>query len=203
MNFHTGEVVIESSDGRSWTVPMTAGLSGREMGRRVLAIAVEAGLPGPFDTERFDSDESGVFDNGLVARFHSALVLSHRVFMRHHAGLGVSTGPIQLWPHNFDLATEWFGLRVGKYVEDGRIIELPAQLNLGFYPGDDDADTYFFSSPWPFDGDKLLSQSLPHGAVWHTDGWQGAKLPYSLVRDEDQLLQFAAAVFEIASPLLR
>ncbi|HEY1410264.1 MAG TPA: DUF5996 family protein [Promineifilum sp.] len=203
MNFQTGEVVMESSDGRSWTIPMTLGLSGREMGGRVMAIAAEAGLAGPVEAARFDSDEAGVYDPELVMRFQSALVLAHRAFTRDRARLGIDAGPIQLWPHNFDLATEWFGTRVERYNEGGRTIELPAQLNLGFYPGDDDAGSYFYSSPWPFDSDELLGQTLPRGAVWHTEGWQGAMLPYTAVRDEDQLLEFASAVFEIASPLLR
>ncbi len=79
---------------------------------------------------------------------------------------------------------------------------MPAQLNLGFYPGEDDDTSYFYSNPWPFEADKLLGRALPDGAVWHTEGWQGAMLPYTATKDEEQLLAFAAAVFDIASPLL-
>ena len=76
-----------------------------------------------------------------------------------------------------------------------------------FYPGEDDASSYFYSNPWPFDSDKLLNQALPEEASWHTKGWQGAMLPYAALRDdprgEERVLAFAAAVYDIAAPLLR
>ena len=113
---------------------------------------------------------------------------------------------MQFWPHGFDLAMEWYGTRVERTEEGGEVKELPAQLNLGFYPGADDASSYFYSNPWPFDGDKLLSRALPAGASWHTEGWQGAMLPYPALRDdpqaEERVLEFARAVYDVAAPLL-
>jgi hypothetical protein len=80
----------------------------------------------------------------------------------------------------------------------------PAQLNLGFYPGDDDASSYFYSNPWPFESAALLGRDLPPGAQWHTEGWEGSMLPYTTLRDdpspEERLLDYAKAVFDIASP---
>ena len=67
--------------------------------------------------------------------------------------------------------------------------------------------SYFYSNPWPFDGDILLGRALPEGASWHTEGWQGAMLPYATLRDdprgEERVLAFAAAVYDMAAPLLR
>ena len=134
-------------------------------------------------------------------------VKADRVLKKHRANLTGNTGPVQLWPHGFDLAMEWFGTRVERTEEGGQTKELPAQLNLGFYPGEDDASSYFYSNPWPFDSDKLLNQALPEEASWHTKGWQGAMLPYAALRDdprgEERVLAFAAAVYDIAAPLLR
>lgn len=203
LDFHKHAVILECSDGRVWNQSMSEGLSGREMGERVIAAAMEAGLDGNIDRGRFTGDDPGVYDPEVVSRFFHSLVTAYRVFTRHRARLGIDAGPIQLWPHGFDLATEWFGTRVERYNEGGRTVELPAQLNLGFYPGDDDESSYFYSSPWPFDGPELLGQSLPDGAIWHTEGWQGAMLSYKAVRDEEHLLRFATTVFEIASPLLK
>ena len=102
---------------------------------------------------------------------------------------------------------EWFGTRVARSEEGGQTKELPAQLNLGFFPGEDDDASYFYSNPWPFDGDILLGRALPEGASWHTEGWQGAMLPYATLRDdprgEERVLAFAAAVYDMAAPLLR
>lgn len=202
MDFHRACIAIDSSDGRSWPIPMDTGLSGSEMGERVLAAAAEAGITGAVDRSRFASDEPGSYDADVVGRFFAAVVLADRVFKRHGARLGKDTGPVRLWPHGFDLAMEWFGTRVEKYNEGGQVMKLPAQLNLGFYPGEDDETSYFYSNPWPFDADRLLGQPLPDGAIWHTEGWQGTKLPYSAVRDEEQVLAYAAAVYDIAAPLL-
>jgi hypothetical protein len=202
LDFHRARVVLEDSDGRAWSIPMNAGLTGSQMGDRVIAIAAEAGFNGEVERNRFENDEPGVYDAGAVANFFTALIRADRAFKRHGARLGDDAGPVRLWPHGFDLAMEWFGTRVESYNEGGKQVELPAQLNLGFYPGEDNDASYFYSNPWPFDGDKLLSRPLPAGASWHTEGWQGAMLPYTAVRDEDQLVEFGVAVFEIASPLL-
>ena len=201
------QLVLWTSGGGEWALPLDAGLSGTVMGERVIAAAAEAGLHGDYDRARFASDEPGVYDADAADRFFAALVKADRVLKKHRANLTGNTGPVQLWPHGFDLAMEWFGTRVERTEEGGQTKELPAQLNLGFYPGEDDASSYFYSNPWPFDSDRLLNQALPEGASWHTKAWQGAMLPYAALRDdsrgEERVLEFAAAVYDIAAPLLR
>lgn len=202
MDFHRHEISLTSSDGREWAIPMDAGLSGSAMGERVLSAAAEAGIRGDIDRARFAGDEPGVYDPAVVGRFFTAVVRTDRAFKRHAARLGKDCGPVRLWPHGFDLAMEWFGRRTERYNEGGKTVELPAQINLGFYPGEDDETSYFYSNPWPFDGELLLRQSLPGEASWHTEGWQGTMLPYSAVTDEDQILDYAMAVYRVAAPLL-
>ncbi len=199
------QLVLWTSGGRQWALPLDGKMSGTAMGERLIAAAAEAGLHGDYDRARFASDEPGVYDAVATDRFFTALVKADRVLKKHRATLTGNTGPVQLWPHGFDLAMEWFGTRVERTEEGGA--ELPAQLNLGFYPGEDDASSYFYSNPWPFDSDKLLGHALPEGASWHTEGWQGAILPYTTLRNdpraEERVLGFAAAVYDIAAPLLR
>ena len=83
------------------------------------------------------------------------------------------------------------------------VTEYPSQLNLGFYP---EGRAYFYSNPWPFEAEKLLERPLPHGAEWHTEGWEGSILYYDqLAGDPDattKLAEFARAVFEAAAPTL-
>ena len=169
----------------------------------VLAAAADLGLEGEYAREKFENDESRVYEPAKVTNFLTALTNANKVFELHRARLLGSAGPIQLWPHGFDLAFEWFGTRVVKYEEEGEMQEYPSQLNLGFYPG---AEPYFYSNPWPFETDVLLGQPLPAGTRWHTDGWQGTMLPYSeLVKGsdaEERLAEFAGKVYEIASPTL-
>jgi hypothetical protein len=94
-----------------------------------------------------------------------------------------------------------------EYDEGGEVQQYPAQLNLGLSPGDSGhPEPYFYSNPWPFETDKLLDKPLPAGARWFTEGWEGSILPYAeLAGDsnaEARLLEYARAVYEIASPTL-
>ena len=200
-------LVLWTSGGRAWSLPMDAGLSGTTMGERIITVAAEAGLHGEYDRQKFVSAAPGVYDTDAAGRFFAALVKADRILKKHRAHLTGNTGPVQLWPHGFDLSMEWYGTRVERTEENGEVKETPAQLNLGFYPGEDDASSYFYSSPWPFDSDVLLDKPLPAGASWHTEGWQGATLPYVALRHDDhaekRVLAFAAAVYDIAAPLLK
>src|SRR5690606_23224619 len=88
MDFHRACIILDSSDGRSWSIPMDGGLSGSAMGERVLAAAAEAGLSGAVSRDRFAGDEPGVYDPEVVSRFFIALVRADRAFKRHGARLG-------------------------------------------------------------------------------------------------------------------
>ncbi len=200
-------LVVWTSGGGEWTLPLDAGLSGTAMGEKVIAAVAEAGLHGDYDRQKFAADAPGVYDADAAGRFFAALVKADRILKKHRARLTGNTGPVQFWPHGFDLSLEWYGTRVERTEENGQTKEMPAQLNLGFYPGEDDASSYFYSNPWPFDSDVLLDKPLPEGARWHTEGWQGTMLPYTALRGDDtaeeRVLAFAAAVYDVAAPLLR
>ncbi len=128
----------------------------------------------------------------------STLTKASIVFEGRRVGLDGPVSPVQLWPHGFDVSFEWFGTRTEEYEGEA----LPAQLNLGFYPKD---RAYFYSNPWPFD-ESLPSTPLPHGAEWHTEGWQGTILYYDqLVGDPAgpaKVEEYARAVYEAAAPTL-
>ncbi len=194
---HTGQVS---------TFPTTVGWSGTQMGDALIAAIGELGLHGDYERERFESDEPGVYDTVAVERFFAALTSANEVFKHHQAALSGDKSPVQLWPHNFDLSCEWFGTRMVNLEENGETSTAPAQLNLGFYPGESNAEAYFYSNPWPFEAERLMAYPLPDEAVWHTEGWFGTKLPYEVLLDkpnaEEQLADFARVVFGIASPTL-
>ena len=203
MDLRSHEVVVSTSGGDVHTVSMAAGLTGTELADRLIAIAADYGLEGEYHREKFESDEARVYDPAVAAAFFTTLHDVAAVFEQHRAGLIGDVGPVQLWPHGFDLAFEWFGTRVESYEEDGVTTEYPSQLNLGFYPA---GRAYFYSNSWPFEADTLLSKPLPHGAEWHTEGWQGSVLYYDQLQGhpdaEKKLLEYAAAVFEAVAPTL-
>lgn len=157
-------VVVTTSDGIREEADLRAGLTGAEMGDWLIAITRTLGLEADYRREPFESDEPTPYDPDAARRFFTALVSAYRVFGQHRAAIEGETGPVQFWPHGFDLSTEWFGSRRVAYEENGKTTQLPAQLNLGFYPGNDDADSYFYSNPWPFEAGQLTHKPLPIGA---------------------------------------
>lgn len=187
---------FRSTDGRQHTIPIDQGMTGSEMGAAVLTAIAEFGLEGPIDESRFAGDEAREYDHATAMRFFSAFTAAASVFERHRVAIGERVGPIQLWPHGFDLAFEWFGTRLERHGDD----LLPAQINLGFYPA---GDPYVYSNPWPF-SEELTSVPLPDGASWNVEGWQGAKLPYSVVAGapdgQERILEFARVVHAAAAP---
>lgn len=200
------QIVLETSQGDVRSFSMAAGLTGTEMGDVVITAVAEFGLTGDYARAKFESDEPRDYDPDQARRYFDLLVELDRIFKTHKATLIGQTGPVQVWPHGFDLAFEWFSGRTVTHQEHGKTQEYPAQLNLGFYPGNADTPPYFYSNPFPFVADQLLDKPLPAGARWHANGWQGTLLPYAaLVNDanaEKNLLEYAQAVFELAAPTL-
>lgn len=198
--------VLETSVGDSQTWDLTAGLTGTQFGDAVTTAVGAFGLDGPYAREKFVDDAPRIYDTAVVGRYFRALVNAGALFTQHRAGLDGVTSPVQVWPHGFDLAFDWFGTRVETFEEHGTQQRFTAQLNLGFYPGANDAESYFYSNPWPFEAGRLLDQPLPAGARWHTQGWQGTILPYGELADDpdaaQRLLAYATAVYRIASPTL-
>lgn len=194
--------VVETSSGGATTFDLTAGLTGTEFAGQVIAAVAEHGLRREYDRSKFENDDRRSYDPAAATAFWTALVNVNAVFQEHRASLEGASGPVQLWPHGFDLAFEWFGTRVEEYEEDGELKSYPSQLNLGFYPG---GEPYFYSNPWPFD-EALTNTPLPGEAVWHTEGWQGTMLPYAALQEDadaaDKLREFARAVHEAAAPSL-
>lgn len=203
MDLEADEVVMTTSAGDRHTFDMTAGLTGTELADALIATASRHGLDGGYVREKFENDDIRTYDSTAATTMLAIFANVNSVFESHRARIGGTVSPVQLWPHGFDIAFEWFGTRIETYEEDGEVTEYPSQLNLGFYPG---AGAYFYSNPWPFEGEKLLDEDLPHGAEWHTEGWEGTILEYEkLAGDPDaerKLTEYAAAVYEIVAPTL-
>lgn len=197
------DVVLTTSRGDRHTVSMSAGLTGTEMADRLIALAAIHGLEGAIQRDKFENDDSRSYDPAVAGTFLHALESIARTFEEHRARIGGDTSPVQVWPHGFDLAVDWFGTRLESHVENGETRKHRAQLNLGFFPG---GRPYFYSNPWPFEADRLLHHPLPHGAEWHLEGWEGSILYYDLLQQdpeaEKNLLEYAAAVYDVAAPTL-
>ena len=199
MDLRTHEIVIETSTGTATAIPMTDGLTGTEMGDALIKAVAELGLDGEYVREKFENEDARIYDTEAAATFFMALVNIEHILEEHRSTLEGEVGPLQVWPHGFDLAFEWFGTRYENY--DG--MDHRAQLNLGWYPA---GAPYFYSNPWPFEGDKLTTVALPEHCSWHTEGWEGSKLEYDKVTSQAdgraKILEYAQAVHDAAAPTL-
>lgn len=203
LDLRNNEVVLEASGGVRHSWPVDGSLSATELGDGLIAAAAELGLEGEYDRERFENDDPRPYDAEAAAAFYDALEAVAGVFEEHRVRLEGEVSPVHLWPHGFDLSFEWFGTRVEELEEDGKIVEYPSQLNLGFYPA---GEPYFYSNPWPFDVEDLINNPLPDGCEWYVEDWQGSRLRYSELKDDpkatDRLNEYASRVFEVAQPTL-
>lgn len=199
---HTLDLVPSGSDQRS--LPLTEGLGPPALADRMLGELRQLGIEADLDPGQVDEQVSGRYSPEHAATYRAALHGAADVLGRLRQQLLEAAGPVQLWPHNFDLAFEWFGARAVSREHQGETRQDPAQINFGFAPGDaSHPDPYFYSNPWPF-AEQLVSQELPLGARWFTESWKGTLLPYAAMVDEpaDKLLAYFRRVFELASPLL-
>ena len=200
MDLRKHEVMIETSGGAAQSVPMDSGLTGTQFGDAVIAVIAGFGLEADYARAKFEGDDAREYSTAAAESFFAALVNIDHNLETHRSSLGGSVGPLQIWPHGFDLAFEWYGTKTVSHVEEGETVELPSQLNLGFYPA---GRAYFYSNPWPFDP-TVTQVQLPGPAEWNTEGWEGSILYYDeLLATDDpaQLLaDYAQAVFAAASP---
>ena len=203
MDLHTHELVVHASDGSDTRLSMTEGLTGTEMAERLIGVASDLGLEGEYDRSKFENDEPRRYDPDAASAYFQAVANVSHIFNHHLQSLEGTVSQVQFWPHNFDLACEWFGTRIEHFEEDGEVTDYPSQINLGFYAA---GRPYFYSNPWPFERATLLGTELPHGAAWHTEGWEGSILHYDQLAGDPEaptkLLEYARAVYDIASPTL-
>ena len=174
--------------GRGINGPFEVTLAGpaSEVGRKVLD-ALGASID--FDPDRWDAIEAQRVDLEAARFYLAALIAVSDVFRQVRSGLAGELGPIQLWPHHFDVAFEFGGTVAGQGKPMGYVV---------FSPGDEgNPEPYFYANPWPFD-ESFREIELPPQASWHSEGWSGAYLPYSAVVEggPDSLKDFMRAVFD-------
>lgn len=207
LNNHSVEVYKDGTVFKS--LDMTQGLTGTQMGDALIAAAAELGLESDeYAREKFENDDPREYDKEKAEKLLQAVNGVVEVLGKHRGTIVEhDPGPVQLWPHNFDMSFEWFGTKQVPYEHEGKTTYYPSQLNCGFSLGDTGhPDPYFYSNPWPFAEEELTKQTLPHGAVWHLEGWQGTLLDYNAIAGDsggsDKLFEYAQTVYTLTKPTL-
>jgi hypothetical protein len=204
LNSHSLEVLTNGDLEQS--LDLRDGYSATDMGSKLEDCLSGLGIEVELPKDKYADENPRDYDPEHSRRYLSAINFIDEVMKSLRSNLKGECSPVQLWPHHFDLAFEWFGSKTVSNEENEEHSELSAQLNFGFAPGDASfPDPYFYSNPWPFE-QALTGEPLPHGARWFSDGFEGTLLPYrTLVGDEEaarKLLDYYRRVFELAKPTL-
>jgi hypothetical protein len=176
-------------------VDLVAGPSPKSVGETVVAMAASHGLDIDVDASRYQDASEQIYDRSHATAWHlNAMWVADSFAVLNEGMDGEVAGP-HLWPHGFDIATEWFS---AKTVGEGESAA-NAQIAIGFYPA---GDAYFYANPWPFEP-SWSDAVLPDGVHWHLDGWQGAVLPAANLTggdDRQQVLDYARGVHALTRP---
>jgi hypothetical protein len=150
---------------------------------QVLAsLGVETGVEMP----EAPGDCHGSWDVAAIQRFGRALTRVDAIFERFRSDLDGKTSPVHLFGHHFDLSLLWLS---GRSVEGEEASEpelASEQLTFGFSTGDDNlSEPYFYATAYP-EPEEFVGSPLPEPAFWNSDGFSGAVLRYSDVRQSDE-----------------
>lgn len=160
----------------------------------VARLAEAHGSTIDIDTDRVPDLATAGYDPSAAAAFQASATAAVDAMAVLNSSLdGEVTGP-HLWPHGFDIATEWFSQRLVDY--DGSPTN--AQINLGWYPLE---DAYLYSIPWPFE-ESFAEASLPGDAIWHRAGWDGARWDVRSEISTADVTELGRRVHEVAGRAL-
>ncbi len=186
------EVVIQAGDDVE-RIDLVSGPANADIGEALLALAASHGSTIDADRERFAEPEARTYVSEHAEAFLSTAVFVAGAFSEMNESVpGEVTGP-HLWPHGFDIATEWFSPARVPYGDS----DASAQIAVGWYPA---GDGYFYANPWPF-RDAWGETPVLEGTTWHLEGWQGAVLDSKGV-EHATVVAFGNAVHGLAREAL-
>jgi Family of unknown function (DUF5996) len=215
LDFERGVVVCAPKDGRAMAVT----LAGRTQASLLESILTALNAQGQSLVAQKDGSFSAAFLAALQAKNHPLIGsveiggtqplevdralgadyarLLNRVFTataRWRSRLTGFVTPVVVWPEHFDLSTLWFAT--------DEVSESAPQMNFGFAPFDAEFNKpYLYVTAYPIpDGFEKLP--LPMGARWHTQGWNGAIVPYDELARADDPEALIESVFEAVHAVL-
>jgi hypothetical protein len=141
-----------------------------------VAALSAAGADVDLDPAGFASPD--VYDREAVSRFAGAIAHLVPILSSATVSLGGETGPVNLWPHHFDLAVSWLSGRLVPGVDPTDEENAAEQVTLGFSTGDEAIDDpYCFATAYPLPG-GLVGSILPSPAEWLSEAFTGGVLRY-------------------------
>jgi hypothetical protein len=184
-------VLYSNSEGFVEQIRISDGIAPKELFDQ-LAIMMEADGIDPQIDAKFEELDQHDYSIDKAGKYFLALSRVSKILAEIKENSSLESSPVQLWPHHFDLSLELFGTK--EIISNGDEGEKsnPSQIGIGFAPFDDKHDKpYFYVNPFPFDS-EITKTPLAHGASWHTEGWNGAYLPYAKLTEADNGEQMLA-----------
>ena len=185
LNLVTDQLEIDSSEGWGDALPL-ATQSTAEVCRWIVTTLANAGIQLKENLfSDFINEEARPYDAQAISRYLQVINWIDSVFKTFKNGLRNETSPVQIFPHHFDLAMNWFSGRLVPEVDPADVENADEQMNFGFVSGDGSIpDAYFYATAYPAPA-GWTDLTLPKGAYWHTEGWVGAILPYAVLLEVD------------------
>jgi hypothetical protein len=199
-----GRVELVTSEGEELNVPLI-GQSQRALTdtltRALGEIGVQYTAPSPPDEADFQ------YVAEAAQRYWRALSQIDAIFKEFKGGLREETGPVQIFPHHFDVSLNWFSGRLVRGADPADEENADEQMNFGFVTGDSSIpEAYFYATAYPIP-ERLTEAELPAGAYWNSDGFIGAILMYETLADAQdpagRLLEFLRTTQRAGSSLMR
>ena len=181
LDFSTHMASVKTSRG-DWHDVVLEGQSPRMFLAEMKASLEELGLAVALDETPFRSDEDIDYDEEAVDRFWQALSQIDSWLKAFKADFRGETGPVQLYPDEFDLSLLWLTGRLLPDQDPDDPEKADEHVLFGFSTGDEGInEPYFYNMvyPWP---DTIVGQALPAGASWVEDGFNGSVITYETVR---------------------
>jgi hypothetical protein len=103
-------LAIQANHTQSPHIPL-GGQSSTVLGAQILTALEHIGIKPDIDKAKLGDTAPAHYDRAAVERFWRALLRIDATLKRFQEKLGKNTSPVQLWPHHFDLAVNWFSGR--------------------------------------------------------------------------------------------
>jgi hypothetical protein len=204
LDLRQNRLMVTTSWGVWWEMPIS-GQPPLTFYNQVQAALETMGIFVEYDRSDLEAVDTP-YDVSTAGAYAQALSSINAVMNQFKAELHGETSPVQLWPHHFDLALMWLTGRRVPGIDPANEEYADEQMSFGFSTGDGGIpEAYFYATayPWP---DGIILKSLPPGAQWHLQGWNGALFLYESLVHADQpemrLLHFLRASYQAGSSLM-
>lgn len=173
---------------------------------QIMQLLSEQGIRPEIDHDLFGDDAPGDYNAESVLTYWQSLSQIDAVLKEFQHGFRGESSPVQVWPHHFDLAVNWFSGRLIPDQDPNNPEWSDEQMNFGFSTGDGGIpEPYIYVTAYPTP-DGWTGTSLPSAAYWQTEGWTGAVLPYVALAASDDgkhlLLSFLQTLQQAGASLM-